>query len=465
MAKWIPVKLEKLYTNVQESILSKGGAAIENCYSNEMGGFTAFPGLKSFSTLSGNAPTYLHEWRGDLVAVTSGRFYRISQDGTAGDVTKVPIAGDGRVVFDRTEDELIAAAGGQIIRFAGGQTEVLSETAPLSTHAGFIDGYVVAIERDSGRFYHSGAGAYREWDPIDVFSAEGKPDNLNSLLITPFRELILTGLDSIEQFERLPSGDTPFFRRWAVGEGVLAPYTLIAADNGMFAVNRDKEFVRMSGQTSGAASDDIGQSLESIDNWDGAWAARANMVGQKFIFLQMPKATNEYGTEGITFLYDYRNRRWYSLFGWDESAGIPSRWPGWSYYTLWGRHFVGGNGQVWELDKNARTNVGARRRILGRTAHIGMSSPFRVDDVRLIVKRGVAGHDSENPIIRLRAKRDNQTWTRWKEKTLGRIGSNQQELRFGPMGDCDTIQFEWEITQGAEVEISSLDFLATGLER
>lgn len=466
MAQWKDIPLaSELLTNVKESALTRGNAALENCFTNETGGISAFPGLTSFQTLAGNSPTYLSEWRGDLVAVTAGRTWLIGQDGSVREATFVQVGGGQRVVFDRTENELLMAAGGLPIRLAHGRTEILSEDAPLTTHVGYIDGYVIAIEKDSGRFQHSGAGDYRDWNPLDVFSAEGKPDDLNALVVTPFRELILTGQDSIEQFERLPSGDTPFFRRWAVGEGVKAPYTLVAVDAGTWAINKQAEFVRMSGQTSRAASAEVGRSLEAITDWSNAWAAAINIAGQKFIVLQAPKAVTPYGNNGMTFLFDYRQGRWFTLYGWDEINGTPARWPGWSYYPMWGRHFVGGNGRVYELSVSANDHAGQRRRVLGRTAHIGFKTPARIDDVRVQVKRGLAGHDTRPARIRFRCLRDQQTWTRWIERSFQTAGHKAQELRLGPMGDADTFQFEWEVTEGVEVELVGMQALITPLER
>lgn len=467
MAKWTPIPIgdNKLLENVQEAILGRGSAALENCFANEAGGLTQFPGMQPFATLNGSGPTYLHEWRGDLIAVTSGQMWRMNKSGIAENVTQVPVSGNRRVIMDRTENELVAAAGGQIVRFAGKQTEILSEDAPLSTHALFVDGYLVAIEKDSGRFYHCAPGEYRSWNPIDVFSAEGKPDDINAALVTPFRELLLTGIDSIEQFERLPSGDTPFFRRWAVGEGVFAPYTLTFADNGAWGINRSFEFVRMSGQTSQDAAVAIGKTLEKIDDWSDAWAAPMMIAGQKFICLQMPKATNVHDTKGVTCLFDFRRKCWFNLYGWDDALGVPRRWPGWSYYQLWGRHFVGGNGRVLELKTDATTNAGELRRVLGRSGHIDFGSDVRVDDVRIKIKRGVGGHDDRAPKVRFRVLRDNKTWTRWKEKDLGRFGDRQQTVLLGGMGMAGTFQFEWEITDAVEAELVAMDVLITPVAR
>jgi len=451
--RWLDIPIgAKVFENIDEAVLTQASAAIENGYINEADGVSRFPGLIEFSTLHGAAPVHLYDWKGDLIAASGdGRVYRIDNAGNAESVTGVPVSGGRRVVFDKTEDELLLAAGGPIIRLANGKTEILSEDAPDSTHIAYIDGYVIALEVNSGRFYHSQAGEFRVWGPLDVFTADGKPDDLNALLVTDFRELILTGIDSIEQFERLPSGDTPFFRRWTVGEGVRAPYTLVGADNGTWAINKKYEFVRLSGQTSVPASDDISQTLESVSDWNGAWSALLHIGGQKFILLQIPNAQNIHGSKGITALFDYRRRKWTRLYGWAD--GRPVRWPGWSYRALWGRHFVGGNGKVYELDRAACDNLGDPQRFLVRTAHYDNMGEVEIHNFRLRMKRGVVGSNDVIPQISVRARRDNKTWTRWKRRGLGRAGEREMYVEFGGFGCAHTWQFEVEVTDSCAVEL------------
>jgi len=453
--KDIPIN-SKLFQNIPETILTNSNAALENCFQAENGAHVRFPGLKDFSALSGTAPTYLHEWKGDLVAVTNGNVYRVDQSGTANNVTGVPVSGGNHPTFSRTEDELLMAAGGPIIRLAGTETEVLSDDAPDSTHIGYVDGYVVAVEPHSGRFYHAQAGTPRIWDPLDVFAAESKPDNVNSLAVTPRRELLICGIDSIEQYERLPSGTTPFFRRWAVGEGVFAPYTLVTADNGAWVINKQKEFVRFAGQVSNVTSDFINLSLEGIDDWTDTWSSLFHTQGQKFIILQMPNATNTYGTKGVTCLFDYRQHRWFNLFGWDDDAGLPARWPGWSYYRMWGREFVGGNGKILELDRGTHSNDGQIQRMLGRTGHLDKWGEARVDNLRMRIRRGVVGSNDTESVISIRAIRDNGKPTRWKSKGLGKAGNRVMNIEFGGFGCAHAWQFEYFVTDACDVEMVSM---------
>lgn len=452
--EWKDVEISaKLVTNIDEVALRRSSAAVENAFMNEAGGHSRFPGLTQFVDLTGVAPTYLAEWNGDLMAVSNSRIYRVDKAGTAEDVTGVPLSGSSRPQFDKTPESLLMAAGGPILKFRGVTTELLAG-APESTHVGYIDGYVLAIEPYTGTFRFSELDDEEIWNDLDVFAANGKPDNLTGMLITPFREILMTGDDSVEQYQPLPSGANPFYRRYATGEGVPYPYTLLAEDQGVWAVNNRKELARMSGQSSRPASDDIGLTLEGVDDWTGAWTTSMSLMGQKFVLLQVPVATNPYGTKGLTFLYDYRQKKWYTLYGW--SNGVPQRWPGWSYVNLWNRHFVGGNGKVLELVNTAHTNDGEIQRMLGRTAHIDAWGHVGVDNVRARVKRGTAAQGAAAPLFGLRCLKDNKRWTKWNWKSLGTSGDTQNIIEFGPIGDGYTFQFEWMITDNCPVELVRL---------
>jgi len=356
--QWLPIPLDtKLTKNVEESSIGTGMAAIENGYVNEQGHHSRFPQLTPFVGLgvSDGGRIYLYEWRGDLVAASSsGRFYLVTRNGIVNEHTEYVIPAKRRVVFASTEDELAMAAGAEIVRFAGDKTELLSKDAPLASHVAYIDTYIVANEINTGRFRHSTVGEAKVWNSLDVFAANGSPDNITAVMTTPYRELLLFGPKSIEQFERLSGGSFPFFRRWSVAEGLREPYMYAFADNGVFCLNQMIELVRFSGQSSSSVGDDLGKELEKIDDWTDAWIGGTgekplHIRGQKFMVLQAPRATNPYGTKGLTYLFDYRQKRFSNLYGWNAAKGVPDRWPGWSHWSIWGRHFVGGEGVIYEL--------------------------------------------------------------------------------------------------------------------
>ncbi len=459
MAQWADFPIDKaLFTNADETILSNANAAMENCYMNEAGGQSRWPGRKPFVRFSGTK-TYLSKWRNNLIAVTDeGRVFRIDEAGNMQDVTGVPISGGQRVTFAKTEDELVMAAGAEIIRLANDRTEILSEDAPLATHVGYIDGYLLANERFSGRFFRSDVGQYRKWDLLAFFTASGQPDDVTALVVTPYRELLLAGQESIEQWEPV-TGQQPFARRWSSGEGIEAPYTLISTDDGTFGINPLREFIRYNQQVAVPESNAIGGSLEALDDLSEAWCARIHIKGQKFIVLVAPNATNPYGTTGFAAAFDYRARRWNNLYDLDQDTGIAERWIPWSHQQIWGRHFVGVAGGVQELTpKNfCGCNVDGQEeivRMLVRTGHVDKWNRSRIDNFRLRLRRGTTGNQ-DDPIARvgLRVNKDNKGFGRWKFKSLGRFGQREMVIEFGALGSAFTWQMEYMITDPVASEI------------
>jgi len=460
----IPIK-NKIFQNVAESALGTLNAFIENCYVTYTGGIARFPRLNKKVELVGDAPTFLEEWRGDLVATSGGLIYRIDPSSyVATDVTGVAVSGPGRTVFAKTEDELLMAAGRSIVSLAGSRTTLLSEEAPESTHVGFVSGYVIAIEPRSGRFKISQPGQYTVWDDLDVFSAEGNTDNINALLVSDFGELLLAGPDSIEQFDAAPSGVRPFFKRWGLGTGLYAPYTILSVDNRIWGLSERLEWVAFSSQIGTPASDDIQNALEAIDNFDDAWAVELPIKGQRFMIIQCPYATNRYGTEGITLLYDYKKRRWGNLFGWDVARSLPTKWEGWSYKQVGSKKFVGGNGCVYELDEFSGSTP---QKMLWRSGHISRpgNQPFRINSSSMRIERGASAVGATVPQLSVRVNKNNMGFGKWVRGSLGRAGDRHMTLNFPAMGDCDSVQFEIQVTDDGPIEIASFGMDVTNLKR
>lgn len=463
--KELPIKA-RWFGNIDESALTRSQAALENAFINEAGGHTRLPGLRTFATLADKGRVYLHEWREDLYAATAGgRLYRLDRQMRVSDVTGVPVSGGGRVTFAESDDYLLMAAGGSIIQFDGKTTAVLSDEAPETTHIAYIDSFILAIERDTQRFWHCEQSKPKVWNDADVFSADSSPDVLVAMLVTPFREVMLAGEDSVEQFERLATGEVPFFRRWGIGEGVYAPHTMCFADNGCWALNKAREFVKWSGQLSQPQSEDIGQTLIGVEDWTDAWAAPVQLLGQRFVLLQIPRARTPYeGVLGLTLLYDMRQTQWTTLYGWDTEGGRPARWPGWSVCEVWGRTFVGGEGVVYEAPKGHHSYDGVPQRMLCRTARYTDFCPARIDDMRVTIRRGTGSYAGAAE-FRIRARRNGRQWGRWVTRSLGKSGETDAVVHFGGFGAADSFQFEWEVTDDVPVDVLKIEVLTSGLQR
>lgn len=473
MPQWVDVPLNrKLFKNLDEEVLTSTYAALENCFVTESNGISRFPGLLERVDLNGSdADMYLGRYGNDLMAVgQDGQTFRIDSDFNQTKIEGTPVNGGDRTSFARTRDGLIMAAGGQIIKFNGDKNQVLSRDAPRSSFVGFIDGYVLAVEKDSGRFQHAELNNFGEWNPLDTFAVDGSPDDISAMLITPFNEILFAGEESLEQYERYVGSDVPFFRRWAIGDGISEPWTLCFADNAAWGLNDRLEFVRLSGQTSQSVSDDIQREIEyryslaDLGSLNKAWAAPCYIKGQKFIIFQSPEATNRYGTKGITGVFDIRRGQWFEIFGWDSDNGVPALWPGRSVFKLWGRTFVGGQGKIYELDINTHNNDNQTQRAYFKTAHFDTAGTMRCDGIRLTIKRGVGTYET-SPVIMLRTNPDNRGWGNWQKRELGKTGADMLFVEFGAQGTADTWQFEIFMTDDAPFELRRMQLDAAKVIR
>lgn len=463
---WIALPLNQaLFANLDQDAVVGHQTAIENGFINELGGHTRFPGLETFCDLPGdNGRVYLYDFAGDLLAATSaGNVFRVAQNGAVTNVTGTPVAGGRRVIFAKDNQAAYMAAGAQIIWLRSTKTEALTAPAgsnpqqyaqpPLSTHVASINGYVVAVAINSQLWYYSNPGYPQQWPPLNTESADSSPDNATALMISDFGDLMFGGLSAIEQWERVPSGNTPFYRRWSMGDGMKVPYAMLFADSATWTINRRNQFVRITGQIGRSESNDIQLILEKIDDWTDTWVGGfpnnpCHVIGQQFILMQMPNATNPYGTKGVTLLYDYRNKRWSMLYGWDQKAGVPTRWPGWSHWRLWDQVFVGGEGKIYKLTTSTYTNDGMLQRWLTRTSHIAEGNMVQIKDFRVQVVRGagasgVVGASPPAANIRARCSRDGRPFGPWIQRDLGVAGDRIQFKNFGPWGTGTS--FMWEI--------------------
>lgn len=465
---WTPFPLNQpMYRNLSESAVMTYQTGIENGFINDLGGHTRFPGLRVFCQLPDNGRVYLHDFRSNLLASTSkGKVYQINSKGAVTDVTAVPVSGGRRTVFAKTDKEVLMAAGGPIVQIRAQQTELLSPDAPQASYVQWIDNYTIAAEVNSGRFYYSTAGEPRSWNPLDTFNADGNPDNISNLIVTPYREIMIGGDDSIEQFQR-SGGEPPFQRRWSIGDGVRLPYAILFADNALWTLNNLYEFVRISGQSSESKSGEIGKLLESIDDWRDAWLGGfpdkpLHVIGQKFMMLQAPLATNSYGTKGVTLLFDYKNGRWYELYGWNAADGTPKRWPGWSHWPLWGKILVGGEGVIYELVPDLHNNDGERQRWLIRSGMLSVGEAMEVNDFRVMMERGL-GTNTVTAQLEVRCAVDGAPFGPWVRGDIGLAGDRFMFAYFGGFGGGSSFQFEISCGDDVPVNILKAEFVSVPL--
>ena len=91
--------------------------------------------------------------------------------------------------------------------------------------------------------------------------------------------------------------------------------------------------------------------------------------------------------------------------------------------------------------------------MLIRTGHFDNFGQVRIDNLRCRFKRGLANSNSDRPVVSLRVRRDNKTWSAWKRKDLGRAGESDQYVAFGGFGCASSFQVEFMMSDAYEFEL------------
>lgn len=473
--RWRPIPINApLYLNLDEKALGRAAVALENVFINEAGGHTALGNLVEWARLPQPGRVFLHNYHDELIAVTgNGRCYHVDRHGASTDRTGVPVAIDSRPTFAETDDDLLIAGGGAIIRLGAEKTDVLADAAPETTHVAYVRGYVLAIEKGSGRVVYSEPGLPRSWPVLNAFTAEDKPDPVVALVVNQFNEIIIAGSRSVELHQVGGSATRPFYRRSSLGYGVFAPGTMIEAGQAAWAANSRREFVRLGQVGAGVVGGPIGRVLEQAADWRDAWAAELLWAGQKFVILQIPHAATPYGGTGRTLGFNYAKNEWFELYAWDQVNSMPMRLPVWSAaQTAYGTFLGGDDGAIYRMDAENVSSV--PQRSYYRSAPISASSVISgadeiyIDNVRLrLQRRTPAGIPVRPATMRMRARVDDGPWHSWITHSLDQHAPARPTrwLEFGSLGTCSTVQFEYESFAGAPFDISGAEILAESYDR
>lgn len=297
------------------------------------------------------------------------------------------------------------------------------------------DGYGIFPEPNSGRFWLTGLYDYTSIDPLDFATAEALSDNLIGL-ISDHRELILGGINSSEVWQNAGTSPFPFARipGGMIEEGLVAPKSLIKADNSVGWITPKRQVVKLDGYTPKIISTrKIERELEGYSVIDDAIGFSFTWRGHLMMCWIFPTADS-------TIVYDVATQVWWR---WASSAE-ETRYRGNCYAFVNGRHFIGdyNNGKIYELDGDVYTDSGdtIRRKLIisGITCDNGrVSFPYLQTDW----EQGVGLEDNSIPQVMLRISNDGgNTWSSewWQE--AGQVGEYSMLTRWNGLGSIDNAQ-------------------------
>lgn len=476
-AKSLNVECQRLvnwYPEVIESGFGKEG---------EVAFFMPTQGLTNVLE-AGNGPIRLTytDPRGTVFVVSGSTLYKLSYTGTVWSGTSLGTlntsagtvradsnklaSGDTTTVFvDGTDSytyEYVASSGAETFDdYAGRGYSQVDE----ATHVVFIDGYFIFNKPGTGIFYVSEWGSFNV-DPLSFATAEGDPDNLNSL-IANHRYLYLFGDRSIEVFSDTGNAAFPFERISGgfIEKGCLAPYSVAKIDGFVLWLGRDQLGQGMVYSAQGATPQKVStHAIENaiqgygIDSLTTADAFTYSMGGHSFYVLNFPEAT---------WVYDLTTKMWHERAY--NNGGILERHRA-NYHTFttqYGIHLVGDyeDNRIYQLSDSVYTDDGVYIQRIRSCPHVsgGLKRVFH-HSLQIDMEMGVGltgGVQGEDPQIVLDWSDDGgHTWSNEKQASIGKIGAYKTRAIFRQLGQSRDRVYRVKITEpvkailmGAEIEL------------
>ena len=363
-----------------------------------------FPGLKSAIARAGtDRGMYVFNER--LYQVSGQRLLLVAENGEVTDLGVV--TGDNRCIFDDDGIKLFIATGNTLFVYDGSSvTPVVSAALETPNSVSYLNGYFL-YDGDDGRFQASDAGDGTTINDLSVGIANSNGDPILRGFVQD-QLVYWAGPRSFEPWYFSGEGDLPFDRleQGFIKLGLGAIYSLASNVEAMFFLGHDRQFYQLARSVAMPISTpSISNEVERFTTVSDAVGWMLTFQSQKFYWVNFP-------TESRSFLYSVTYGYWVDLsYGMHGARHLAN-----SYAFCYGKHFVADyrNGNIYELDINTYTDVGAPRLRFRETAPI-TAGGLGFSGNRVIVGRlqasmnmggGLAVGQGVNPLMMFRISGD-----------------------------------------------------------
>lgn len=461
----IPIS-SSVFRGIDETELADANYALIDGYTSFVGGTNKRPGLVElldFALGSNKKIDGLFWWeqKSKLAVVSGGYLLFVTYSGGAYSFTD--LGASALLQLNRTPSfaadstDIYVANGGKIIHSDGSTTtqEMADADAPDEvTHLALIDGYLIANHVGQARVYYSEPLTPKVWkNPVEYFSAIGNSDNVTALLVHN-REIFCLGPQTIEIWEN--DGVTPFSRISGgfIETGVIAPYSVVKTENGIFWLNHNKKFVEFNTREIKYISSGYDKDIQSFDTVDDCVGMRIEIEGQPFLLFTFP-------SERRTLVYNYLQEEWMEWSKFVTATNSRVEWLGqsYAYAPQLGTHFVGDNtnSKLLEMSPGAFSDNGDSIVLERVTGHLdfGSAKRKRAKYLYIRVKRGGGEISPTTPQLMVRWKDNNRHWSQEYYFDLGASGETEISRRILSRGIFNTRQYEFKVSDNVPVSFIS----------
>jgi hypothetical protein len=449
MGDWKPLPLTgDPYANVEEIELDGVSASIQDAYVNELGHTVKRPGLQEWVDTTANGGVkglYWDDVHNVVISTANGLFFKHTDATGTQTLFGGPALSASTIrptfITDRTYI-LIAGGDGRIIQMdLTNDNEYLADgQAPTaSTHIAYLDGYAIATA--GGRdFQFSDPLDITSWASVDTARKSGKPDDLKAIY-AGWSELMLVGEESIEVWYN--DGTTPFVRRTngLIESGCSAPYTFTQVGNNWMWLDHKRRFVKLDSRTPTHIGFPYHKLIQTFDTVEDAYSDNIEVGG-------FPLYVTSFPSGRTTLVYNYQKEGWAQWGYWNSATGFYESFRGSSYCyaRAWNLHLVGDrtNGKIYKMSKDYFTDDGDPIRTQRRTGFIshGMYQEKHSSEIVFRFLRGQGNTNVTDPVVMLRWRNHNGSWSNERHLRLGQVGDHYLEARTHKLGSYKFRQYE-----------------------
>lgn len=435
-------------------VADEAGAEVASMYGT--------PGLDLFTTCgAGPHRGAFRSSKNRAFFVSDSTLYEVTSTGTATARGSL-LTSSGRVSMTEGLTQL-AICDGEKIYYLTYDTNVFAQVtdADLPSSVGFvsnIDGYFIANENSTGRFYISAINDVSSWNALDFATAESNPD----ILVAPINaigQLWLMGEITTEIWTNSGAAAFPFSRvgNVVMQAGVLAKHTALEIDNSIMFVGRDQFgdgiVYRANGFTPQRVSTTpIEKILQAAGDKPNMFAWAYQEEGHLFYVISG-------GGLDTSLVYDLTTQQWHER-AWLNEDGVFEQHLGATCIFAFGKHLVGDrrNGRLYEMNLDLYDDNGdeiARERTY--THLIDERKRIRYNSLEIGFETGVGLQSGQgsNPQVSLQVSKDGaRTWSDWFNAPIGRVGEYQKTVKFRRLGIAEIMTFKIRITDAVRVAIT-----------
>lgn len=420
------------------------------------------PGYKLFSTTAGGPIRgSISSATGRAFVVSANKFIEINSDGTNVEHgtlnTQV-----GRISAAENITQIIVVDGkdGWVFTKATNTwAQVTDADFPVCSFIIYQDGYFLAVEDGTQKFYIPAINDGTSWGALDFTSVESSPDALVGI-ISHDGNIWIFGNRTVEVYQNTGAVDFPFERipGAIIQTGCAGGHTVAKCDNSVVWLGTDEQGQGIVWQSAGYSAKRIStQAIEAqiakADNYREAYAWVYHEQGHIFYSLHVP------GLEA-TLVYDATTQLWHERAFYDQNTAslVPHRASCHLFFNQ--KNLIGDrlSGNIYEISLDYFSDDGeelVRERtsphLDGEKSLISFTS-FELD---LEVGRGLQTGQGKDPQIMMQYSDDGgRTWSSEIWLPLGKVGEYYTRVAWRRLGASRDRVFRVRVTDPIFVQIN-----------